>query len=286
MKNVCLSILLGVLVLSIPPATGAEEPPAKPEPQTQTAPAVPGTPPPVDLQERRPTVSPPSDEEIRAAVEEALARAVSISEHAKLRVGCEEGILTLSGEAETLEVLHEARRLSGDTRGVLDVAVAAGISTRGAPDPQILLEIQQALDIPTFRGDSISVGVQGGQVTLNGTAATFAGKLLAESAASAVPGVVEIVNNLRVVAPREGDDTELERRIQRLLTGGLAPVPGAFTVTVQGGRAILKGKVPLFSHRIQAERLALSVGGISSVDNRLKVDPSFLLPGHPPQSQP
>src|SRR5438093_330650 len=135
MKNVPLSILLAVLVLSIPPASGEEGPPPTPAPQTQTAPAVPGTPPPVDLQERRPTVSPPSDEEIRAAVEEALARAVSISEHAKLRVGCEEGILTLSGEAETLEVLHEARRLSGDTRGVLDVAVAAGISTRGAPDP-------------------------------------------------------------------------------------------------------------------------------------------------------
>ena len=77
MKNVPLSILLAVLVLSIPPASGEEGPPPTPAPQTQTAPAVPGTPPPVDLQERRPTVSPPSDEDIRAAVEEALARADS-----------------------------------------------------------------------------------------------------------------------------------------------------------------------------------------------------------------
>ena len=286
MPNIRQSILVGVLALSIRQAPGAEEPPPTPAPQTQTAPAAPATPPSGDLQDGRPPAPHPSDEEIRTAVEAALSRDVSISEHAGLRVGCEEGILTLSGEAETLEVLQQARRRAGDMRGVLDVVIAAGISTHGAPDPQILMEIQEGLDIPAFRGDSISVGVRGGQVTLGGSSTTFARKLLAEAIASAVPGVVEIVNNLRVVAPREGDDGELGRRIQRLLTGGLAPVPGTFVVTVQGGRATLKGKVPLFSHRIQAERLALSVGGISSVDNRLKVDPSLLLPTPPVQSQP
>jgi osmotically-inducible protein OsmY len=285
MKTVRLGILLGLLALLAPAAGGAQEPSPPPAPQTQTAPAAPATPSPLGLQER-PPVPAHSDEEIRAAVEEALSRDVSIAQHARLRVGCEEGILTLSGEAETLEILNQARRLAGDTRGVLDVVVLAGISTRGAPDPQILMEIQQALDIPTFRGDSISVGVHGGQVNLTGTATTYARKLLADAAASAVPGVVEIINSLRVVAPREGDDNELEQRIRRLLTGGLTPVPGVFIVAVQGDHATLKGKVPLFSHRIQAERLALSVGGISSVDNRLKVDPSLLPPGHPQPSQP
>ena len=160
------------------------------------------------------------------------------------------------------------------------------MDTQGAPDSQILLEIQRALDIPAFRADAISVGVEAGRVRLTGTTATYARKLLADTGAAAVEGVVEITNNLRVVAPPEGDDTELARRIRLLLIGGLTPVPGAFEVTVKSGAAVLRGRVPLFAHRIQAERLALSVGGVSTVENRLKVDPTLSAPPGPTEPRP
>jgi osmotically-inducible protein OsmY len=258
-----------------------------PPPQTQTAPAPPQ--PPAAPERAVPSPEPPSpppaaplpsDEEICARIGEALERDAAISGHGTFKAKCEEGIVTLSGKGETLSVLKQAERRAGDVLGVLDVVVLASISTAGAPDPKILLEIQQALDVPAFRGDDIAVAVMEGRVHLNGTTTTYARKLLAERSASEVPGVISAQNNLRVVAPPEGNDTELARRIRLLLTGGLTPVPGNFEVTVKDRQAVLRGKVPLYSHRLQAERLALSVGGIVSVQNRLKVDPT-LFPARP-----
>jgi len=228
----------------------------------------------------------PTDGEIRARVEEALSRDTGIAGHGTFRVACEEGIVTLTGSAETLSVLRQAERRAGDILGVLDVVITCNISTAGALDSRILLEIQRALELPAFRGDSISAAVTDGYVQLRGTTATYARKLLAERGASEAPGAVSVQNNLRVTAPSEGDDAALAWRIRLLLTGGLTPIPGRFDVTVSRREAILRGEVPLYSHRIQAERLALSVGGILGVQNRLKVNPSLDLPALPSRNVP
>lgn len=259
-----------------PPAAG--ENPPQTAPQTQTAPSAPQPGPSPPAPEPEPAAPLPTDGEIAAAIGEALGRDADIPGHAELQVRCEVGIVTISGKADTLHVLHQAERRAGDVRGVLDVVITAKVSTAGTLDSRILMGIQSALDNPTFRGDNISVWVAEGLARLNGTATTYARKLLAERSAAEVPGVVRIVNNLQVAAPPEGDDAELARRVTLLLTGGLTPVPGAFEVTVRDRQATLRGKVPLFSHRIQAERLALSVGGVVSVDNRLKVDPALSPP--------
>ncbi len=279
-----LGLLFSAILLLIPASRARAQEPGRvdqepqtqsaSEPQTQTAPAQPepAAPPP-------PPLPLPTDEEIQSQIEEALAQDAAIAGHGTFKVKCEEGIVTLSGKAESLSVINQAERRAGEVRGVLDLVVLAGITTAGLPDSQILLDIQRALDIPSFHGDRVAVDVAGGQVRLSGSTATYARKLLAERCASEVPGAVSIQNNLWVAAPREGDDAELARRIRLLLTGGLTPVPGEFEVTVKNREAVLRGRVPLYSHRIQAERLAYSVGGIISVQNRLKVDP--LLPYSP-----
>jgi osmotically-inducible protein OsmY len=261
------------------PAAAAPTGPAQDASPPQTQPDAPAVPAPADSGPA--TVAPvplPTDDEIQARVEESLTHDAAIADHGTFRVKCEEGIVTLGGKADTLSILMQAERIAGDVRGVLDVVVQVALPTSGIADSQILLEIQSSLRMPTFRGDHIAVAVMGGEVHLNGTTVTYSHKLLAERAAAEVPGVVSVQNNLRVVAPPEGDDTELVRRIHLLLTAGLTPVPGIFEVTVKKGEAILSGKVPLYSNRIQAERLAYSVGGIRTVENRLKVDPSLFLP--------
>ena len=40
--------------------------------------------------------------------------------------------------------------------------------------------------------------------------------------------------------------------------------------------ATLRGKVPLYLNRIEAEEMALSVPGVAEVDDRLVVDPSLV----------
>ena len=220
----------------------------------------------------------PEDEEIRAEIERTLAADVAIAGHSTLAVECDAGIVTLKGKAETLSVLRQAERRAGGVRGVLDVVTTAGISTSGVPDSRILLAIQSSLAAPAFRGDAISVAIEEAHVRLNGATATYARKLLAERSTSEIPGVVSIQNNIRVVAQAEGDDAELQRRSRLLLHGGLTPVPGDYEVVVDNRRATLSGRVPLYAHRIQAERLVLSVGGIVEVINKLKVDPTLTVP--------
>jgi osmotically-inducible protein OsmY len=222
-----------------------------------------------------PAETPPGDEEIRAALERALSADAAIAGHSSLSVECDEGIVTLQGKAETLSVLRQAEHRAGTVRGVRDVVTTAGISTSGVPDSRILLDIQSSLRVPAYRGDAISVAVDEGHVRLSGTTVTYARKLLAERSASEIPGVASIQNNIRVVAQAEGDDAELQRRCRLLLHGGLTPVPGDYEVVVDNRRATLSGRVPLFTHRIQAERLVLSVGGIVEVVNKLKVDPAL-----------
>jgi len=286
-------ILAGLLAAAPPTARSQEESAPPPAARTWTAATAtqPASAPVQTAPAPEPVPSPrpvplPTDEEIRGRVEEALSRDAGIAGHGTFQVACEEGIVTLTGSAETLSVLRQAERRAGDILGVLDVVIVCNISTAGAPDPRILLEIQRALDLPALRGDNIAVAVTDGYVHLRGTAATYARKLLAERSVSEVPGAVAVRNDLRVSAPPEGDDDALAWRIRLLLTGGLTPIPGRFDVTVKGREVVLRGEVPLYSHRIQAERLALSVGGIVAVENRLKVDPSLAFPRTTPEGTP
>jgi osmotically-inducible protein OsmY len=219
--------------------------------------------------------SPVSDAEIRGAIEAILRKDAQLSESTNLGVACAEGTVTLTGSADSLSAVRQAERRAGEVRGVLEVRTRVAIRTAGIPDAQILLEIERGLAIPSFRGDRISVAVRGGHVRLTGTTATYARKLLADRIAAEVPGAVEVVNDLRVAAPPEGDDAELARRIRLLLTAGLTPVPGTFGVEVREGRVTLSGTVSLLAHSVQAERLALSVGGVQSVENRITIDPGF-----------
>jgi len=282
-------VLAGLLAAAPPASRSQEEGAPPPDPRTAATATQPVSAPEQTAPEPAPSpgVAPlPTDEEIRARVKEALSRDAAIAGHGTFRVTCEEGIVTLRGTAETLSVLRQAERRAGDVLGVLNVVTVCNLSTAGASDSSIFLELQKALDLPAFRGDDISAAVIEGYVHLRGTTATYARKLLAERSASEVPGVVGVRNNLLVVAPPEGDDNALAWRIRLLLTGGLTPIPGRFDVTVKGRVAVLRGEVPLYSHRIQAERLALSVGGIVAVQNRLTVDPSLDSPRTAPEGTP
>jgi osmotically-inducible protein OsmY len=282
-RSPSLSILVLTLAFAHPPASAEEPespPAAPPEAQTQTAPSPGPTPP----ETAAPAIEPPAklsiptDEEIVASVKETLQRDSDLTANADLVVKCEVGILTLGGRARTLAQLRQAERLAGTVRGVLDVVVTAAVTTRGAPDSQILMEAQRAFDIPSFSGDRIGVAVSEGRIRLDGTVISYARKLLAEKTASEIEGVTLILNSLKVVTAPEGNDEELAHRILLLLTGGLTPIPGEFEVTVKGGRALLKGHVPLYYLRQQAQRLAFSVGGVKEVDNRLTVDPAAPAP--------
>jgi len=74
-------------------------------------------------------------------------------------------------------------------------------------DGQIEMDVVHALDaVPALQPDMITAGTEQGRVTLSGVSVSAANRQLAESIASKVPGVTNVVNNLKVGDPQAAQD--------------------------------------------------------------------------------
>jgi len=82
---------------------------------------------------------------------------------------------------------------------------AAGQRTDG----QIEMDVVRALDAaPSLKNDWITAATVQGQVTLSGTSASADNRRVAEMIASKVPGVSNVVNNLKVGDPQTAQDAQ------------------------------------------------------------------------------
>ncbi len=152
--------------------------------------------------------------------------------------------------------------------------------------------------------NEIGVAVKDGVVTLTGWVDSYLKKWAAEDAAHRVSGVRAVANEIEVKLATERTDADIAaaERIVRRLSGvkgvsnlitikpSVTPAElkekiedalvrnaeidaDRITVEVQGGKAILKGTVRSWAEREAAERAAWSAPGITSVDNRIQVEP-------------
>ena len=224
----------------------------------------------------------PTDVQILDAVQNVLMSSPEAGARG-LRVRCEEGILTLGGTADTLFSLQAAVRQAGTVRGVLDVVVTATVPRRGISNAQVLSDVREALGRMDSASGSIQASIGYGVVVLQGVTGTFGHKMMAEEVVSRIPGVTRIQNDIRVSTETNARAHELSRRILAELRSGSTTLPGGIDVTMKGPVAVLEGRVPLFVHRIEAEEAALSVPGVTSLDNRLVVDPTLTAPASEPE---
>lgn len=138
-----------------------------------------------------------SDDEIAARALSSLAWDTLIPSNS-VNVEVEDGWVTLSGDVAWQFQRNEAERAVRKLPGV--VGVTNGIRLKQQPQPSDLkMRIQNAL---SRRADldskSIRVSVTGGTVTLDGTVDSWTARDLAEGAAWAAPGVLEVRDNLQV----------------------------------------------------------------------------------------
>ena len=216
----------------------------------------------------------PRDAGILAEVRQALSQAEEIRQTARLTVRCEEGILTISGYAPTLHLLQDARRISASVPGVVDVVMAARVSRGKISDAQIRDALNRALSTETGSLRELKALVGSGKVVLTGSAGSYGQKQQVEETVSRIRGIVSIVNRIEVTATSNAG-LVLGRHVQRKIVEDLPVRPAKLDVRARDGKALLRGRVPLFLHRLQAEEAALSVPGVVQVDNHLIVDPSL-----------
>jgi len=139
-----------------------------------------------------------SDTDIAEAALIALkARATPLEQ---IKVTVKGGWVTLEGEVEYYFQKQEAEQAISPLAGVKGVTNNIRVRPRPADEGEIKKQIQDAL-VRNARLDAqnISVRVEGTKVILEGPVRSWAEREEAENAAWAIPGVLAVENNLRIV---------------------------------------------------------------------------------------
>ena len=215
----------------------------------------------------------------------------------KVDISVRDGVATLTGTAPT----DDQRRIAEDTVAGMDgvtrvdnkLRVEGG--GREGSDEWIALKIRTRLAMkPHVSMTKTDVQVKDGVVTLTGTTDSKAQKELTESYAKEVQGVRSVDNRLQVVEPSQparvrDEPTPTGRTDDRETVGEkiddgsitahikyeLFASPGArglkTKVDTRDGNVVLTGEAKNEAEKDLATKLARSVRGVRSVDNRMTV---------------
>jgi len=139
------------------------------------------------------------DSEIRSAVKDALLYDPRVYGF-KITPSVDTGVVTLRGIVDNLKAKQAAEKTAENTVGVVDVRNRIKVEMSTPTDEEIENHIETAIKRdPYLKTSDIGYDVSGGVVFLNGIVDTYYEKGRAQDLASRTYGVIEIVNNLKVV---------------------------------------------------------------------------------------
>jgi osmotically-inducible protein OsmY len=129
-----------------------------------------------------------------------------------------------------------------------------------------------------LREQEIGVAVQGGVVTLSGKVDRYEQKQIAEQAASRVPGVEAIAEELHVKAPGpvEVTDTEIAHLVAVRLKSRNHDPAHRVTAKVERGYVTLQGEVCLYREKASFEQSLKGLRGVRGVINLIRISPPKL----------
>lgn len=218
----------------------------------------------------------PSDADITRAVEVDLVLKDFI-DTSGVDVSTNGGVVTLSGEVDSLFGKYWTARLAASIRGVQAVVDDVTVVTAAQDNAALRKDVKDALSTdPATASYPIDVAASSGMVTLSGTVDSWTEKDLAEEVAMQVKGVTGIDNAIEVKTIVQPGDAEMEKEIRRRME--LDPFIDSFYVhvAVRDGRAILSGRVGSLAEK-QYAIAAAHVAGIGGVDaGELQIDLSLL----------
>jgi osmotically-inducible protein OsmY len=192
---------------------------------------------------------------------------------ANIGVAVENGVATLTGHvssyAEKLAAERAARRVKG-VRALAEEIEVRYSSEKKTSDDQIA---ERALKVMAWDArvpkDAVTVRVERGWVTLEGSAGWRYQKSACESAVRKLTGVVGVTNLIRV-RPRV-EATDVRNKIMAALKRNAEIETDAVRIFVDGNTVTLEGKVKAWYERDLVEKAAWSAPGVASVVDNVTI---------------
>ncbi|MBV9058934.1 MAG: BON domain-containing protein [Pseudonocardiales bacterium] len=192
-------------------------------------------------------------------------------------VTVKDGVVTLTGWVDSYVKKLAAQRAACRARGAR--AVVNDIKVRlptfaQRTDSEIAAEARRALARHALvPGERIQVTVSKGVITLGGEVTWEFEKRAAEGAVLRLVGVRGVVNNIEVRPPVGPSPEQLTHQIAEALVRTAETDAQQVSVEVQGDKVILRGTVCSWGEREEAERVAWSAPGVTTVENHITVVP-------------
>jgi osmotically-inducible protein OsmY len=223
------------------------------------------------------TVSKKTDSEVQQDVLRELKWDTRVEE-TDVGVEVDEGVVTLSGTVSSWGKRHAAAEAAHRVRGVLDVANDIVVKTPGTPgqtDTEVARAVRNALVWDVFVPDTrIRSTVSDGVVTLDGHVETWTQHEDAERAVRNLSGVRAVMNLIEVKAPKV-DPGKVRKSIEDALERQAEREAKRVWFEVHDGEVKIFGTVRSWGEREAVTGAAKGTPGVRSVEDRLRVEPSF-----------
>jgi osmotically-inducible protein OsmY len=192
---------------------------------------------------------------------------------ASIGVGVENGVVTLTGHVESYAEKLAAERAVRRVKGVRALAEEIQIrypSEKRTADDQIAERALKVIGWDARVPDgAITVRVEKGWVTLEGSVDWHYQRMACESAVRKLTGVVGVSNLIAVKPPIAAGD--VHNKIMAALKRNAEVESDRVRVIVDGDTVTLEGKVRAWYERDLVERAAWSAPGVASVIDKLTI---------------